>query len=213
MYIGYVSKICLAVCCLSYVFSSNSMNFELDMFMGRGGEYRKSYTVDDDVDYIENSKFEGMKDLEVVRLSGALKEIGDRSFANTGIKKVRFKEGMVKIGNEAFANCTNLDSINFPNSVKFLGNNVLHGSTVSEIFFPGRWKILKQRLKRNDFGYIDIDELSLYVDTGDGKNIPLGFIPCATKLWQNGELLSIQGLPRIPEEFEEKSPLQELYGD
>ena len=42
-------------------------------------------------------------------------------------------------------------------------------------------------------------------------NNPKEFIPCATKLWQNGELLSIQGLPRIPEEFEEKSPLQELY--
>lgn len=213
MCVGSLSKICLAVCCLSFVYSSNSMNFELDSFMGRGGEYKKSYTAEDDINYIENSKFEGMKDLEIVELLGLIKKIGCRSFAGTGVNKFRLKEGLIEICDEAFANCTNLDSINFPNSIKILGENVLNHSTVSEIFFPGSWKIFKQRLERNDFGYYDFEQLSLYVDIGNGKNIPLGFVPCATKLWQNGKLLSIEDLPRVPEDFGEKSPLQELYGD
>ena len=72
-------------------------------------------------------KFIGFDEKEIVvpnHIDGiAVKVIGEDAFAKcTGIEKVVISEGITEIRNGAFSECTSLKNINFPSSIKKIGN-------------------------------------------------------------------------------------------
>lgn len=69
---------------------------------------------------IGKQSFTNCPKLETVELSA--KEIGERAFSNVGIKHVKFREGVEKIGNYAFFNMNSEDDMTLPSTLKVIGN-------------------------------------------------------------------------------------------
>ncbi|WP_304206444.1 leucine-rich repeat protein [Peptostreptococcus russellii] len=59
--------------------------------------------------------------IDSVTFNKELKEIGDGAFGLSTVKTVALNEGLEKIGDGAFSNCSNLENINFPNSLVSIG--------------------------------------------------------------------------------------------
>ncbi len=76
--------------------------------------------------------------LEVVDyLPSTVKQIGDRSFKNSGLSRVEIPTGVTSIGNGAFTNCSNLTSIEIPTGVTSIGDNAFQDcSSLSSIEIP-----------------------------------------------------------------------------
>lgn len=71
--------------------------------------------------------FEGC-DVEEVRLSQNIRQLGDYAFAECELlKKVVIPEGLVTIGTAAFMNCTSLEEIVIPATCKEIGNSAFRG--------------------------------------------------------------------------------------
>ncbi len=63
-----------------------------------------------------------------------VKEIGDSAFTNcTELESIQIADSITRIGNNAFARCTKLKSLNIPKSVTNIGRNILTLSGVENI--------------------------------------------------------------------------------
>lgn len=83
-----------------------------------------SVTIPDSVTTIGGNVFFNCKNLEELTID--MKEIPSNCFANlTSLKKVTLSEGVEKIGDYAFSGCTYLETINIPDSVTFVGIEIL----------------------------------------------------------------------------------------
>lgn len=93
---------------------------------------------EDDFQYIR----ENLSALETLDLSGSdITELpaGALAFyddANMTLKEVILPEGLVTIGNSAFAMCTALEKVNIPSTVTTLGRWILEGSSLSSFTIP-----------------------------------------------------------------------------
>lgn len=56
-----------------------------------------------------------------ITVPACVEAIADGAFEGSDLLEVTLSEGLVKIGNRAFANCRELTKINFPRSLKFIG--------------------------------------------------------------------------------------------
>lgn len=80
------------------------------------------------VEVMDGYIFTDCSNLTVVRLSNALKRIGQRSFANTALTSIALPEGFEGFGDQSFCGCRSLSS------VYYSGNNCLaiEGSTFAD---------------------------------------------------------------------------------
>lgn len=79
----------------------------------------------------ENGKFSILKlksssDMIVV-VPSSVESIENDAFANSSVMEVHLNEGLLKIGERAFANCEDLDTINFPNSLRVISKDAFAG--------------------------------------------------------------------------------------
>lgn len=58
----------------------------------------------------------------IIIIPSCVSVIVDEAFAESDILEVTLSEGLVKIGKRAFANCMDLDTINFPKSLHMIGD-------------------------------------------------------------------------------------------
>lgn len=72
----------------------------------------------------------GAEDMITIYIPASMEEIGEYALPNiANLQHVVFKDGsmLTKIGNYAFSQCVNLESINLPDSVISIGNNAFEG--------------------------------------------------------------------------------------
>ena len=69
-----------------------------------------------------------LKDLSVLRLPAALKEIDDEAFRGLTVQSIIITDGCTKIGSKAFADCPNLIYIRIPASVTSIEGDAFEGS-------------------------------------------------------------------------------------
>lgn len=116
--------------------------------------------------------FEGCKSLKSISIPKEVKTIEDYAFAEcTGLEEVKFEcmcsdnnpsEGIIRIGMNAFRNCSALKSIDLPESVKFIGNQAFRGcSSLSELTIPKNVKAIYP------LAFADCTELEKVTFTGD----------------------------------------------
>lgn len=90
----------------------------------KGCESLATVSIGKNINSIGDSIFEACPN--IIEATIAMKEIPSELFIyKNNLKKVSLKEGVEKIYDEAFANCTYLETINFPNSLKYMGKNIL----------------------------------------------------------------------------------------
>ena len=91
--------------------------------------------------------FEGCTSLKYIVVPSRVKTIEDYAFAEcTALEELKFEhirsdgepsEGIVRIGMNAFRNCTNLSGVNIPDTVKYIGNQAFRGcSKLKRLVIP-----------------------------------------------------------------------------
>ena len=82
--------------------------------------------------------FSGFKNLEYVKLSNGITEVGNRMFENcTALKAVDIPNSVTSIDIAAFYCCTSLSNIDIPSSVTSIGSNAFVGCTaLKKIILP-----------------------------------------------------------------------------
>lgn len=89
--------------------------------------------------------FYGMGKLTVINLAN-VKTIGEEAFAGCdGLRTVNFDDALDSIGESAFLNCTAITNLTFPSSIKSIGNSAFKNCTsITSISFPkdGSLKII-----------------------------------------------------------------------
>ena len=75
---------------------------------------------------LPKNAFHGCKELKKVILTGTLKKIGARAFANSGVEEINIPKSVQSIGAEALSN-TKIKSITLPKTLKELGVYVFYG--------------------------------------------------------------------------------------
>lgn len=83
----------------------------------------------------------------IVTVPSCVSVIGDEAFAETDILEITLSEGLVKIGNRAFANCRDLDKINFPKTLHMIGDEAFIGCSQFELTIPSNIRCGKDVLK------------------------------------------------------------------
>ena len=72
-----------------------------------------------------------------VILSGKLGKVSEKAFSNTGIEEVEVQDGIETIGDDAFAECKNLEKVMIADSVGALGKRAFeYCSSLKEIHLP-----------------------------------------------------------------------------
>ena len=82
----------------------------------------KSATLGNSVETIGNSAFNGCKNLETVNMGNSVKNIGNDAFRATSINDIIIPSSVTNIGEWAFAECLNLETIDIPSSVETVGD-------------------------------------------------------------------------------------------
>jgi hypothetical protein len=72
----------------------------------------------------------------VIPANAGITEIQDNAFANAPITSVRIPQGILKIGNGAFENCTALSSVELPRTLTSIGNRAFASAQLSALTIP-----------------------------------------------------------------------------
>lgn len=117
--------------------------------------------IGDNVTGISASAFEGVNEMETLEIGEGVKKIEPGTFAYKNLKSVKLGKNLKEIGANAFAFCTNLNNLNlsecekletigdsafekcnlefvmnFPPSLRTIGNSAFKGSRVKGLVFP-----------------------------------------------------------------------------
>ncbi|MBR5246257.1 MAG: leucine-rich repeat protein [Clostridia bacterium] len=91
------------------------------------------YTVTEIGEYafFDTEESAGNKDLRSVEIPASVKKIGRYAFnLCSGLNEVVLSEGLECIEEGAFFNCSNLKTINLPDSINYIGRNILYDTKV-----------------------------------------------------------------------------------
>ena len=100
--------------------------------------------------YINSGMFAGCKGLKTITIPKTVTEICDRAFAGSGLEEVTLPRGIVALDKNdktkaegTFANCTNLKTVNIPNTITDIGDSTFRGCTALELIVysgtKGQW--------------------------------------------------------------------------
>ena len=99
------------------------------------GRKNREYIVPEGVKSIENSTFEGCKNLQSITLPDGVTSIGDSAFEGCkNLKYIILPESLTSIERQAFKDCSRLESITLPEGVTSIGN---YGRSVYYYPFDG----------------------------------------------------------------------------
>ena len=116
---------------------------------------------------IRGAAFSECYGLETFETLGVVTEIQEDSSYGTyngafhycrALTKIAFPDGLLKVGNKAFAMCENLQSVHLGNSVKYIGDSVFEGCPLTDIQFGnqldsiGAFAFLETNLEAVDLG-------------------------------------------------------------
>ena len=110
-----------------------------------------SLTIPDSITAIGEGAFSNVEGLKTIIIPPTVKRIEKNAFkSNTTLENViiqeRNGEGMEYIGDNAFYGCTNLKSINLPDTITYIGECVFRSdSSLDNVKLPNRIKTIKQR--------------------------------------------------------------------
>ncbi|MBR6769315.1 MAG: leucine-rich repeat protein [Clostridia bacterium] len=79
--------------------------------------------------------FEGCTALNALAIGNKVEEIGDRAFKGIAIEKITLPNTLTTIGNEAFADCANLNEITLSGKAPTIGTDVLKNTPIYAHFF------------------------------------------------------------------------------
>lgn len=83
----------------------------------------------------------------IITIPSCVSVIGDEAFAGSDIIEVTLSEGLVKIGKRSFANCMDLDTINFPKSLHMIGDEAFINCSNLNIIIPSDIRCGKDAFK------------------------------------------------------------------
>lgn len=78
-----------------------------------------------------------------IEIPDGVQIIADNAFAGSDVIDVKLPEGLIKIGNSAFANCTDLETINFPATLRIIGDLAFAGCAALDVEVPEKVRIGK----------------------------------------------------------------------
>ena len=76
-----------------------------------------------------------------ITVPACVEAIADGAFEGSDLLEVTLSEGLVKIGNRAFANCREITKIHFPRSLKFIGDEAFAGCASLDAEVPERVRV------------------------------------------------------------------------
>lgn len=119
-----------------YLYDSGS-NFVIeDRVLKRYEGNQKIIGVPSNVDVIADGAFKGNKDVIKISLPG-LQEIGNETFAEcSNLKQIELKKTLTRIGNDAFARCERLVELEIPDSVREIGEGAFFKCGVGRVVWP-----------------------------------------------------------------------------
>ena len=80
-----------------------------------------------DVTAIEARAFEKCEDLQEIKLSNALRRIGNGAFMGTGLTSITLPNSITTVVDSLFLNCENLATVNMPEATKTIGKAAFYG--------------------------------------------------------------------------------------
>lgn len=99
------------------------------------GRSDKSYRVPGGAD-VEASAFSNNSSLEEVILIDGTKNIGERAFASSKLKKITLPKSLENIGRSAFFGCSDLEEITVPGNIQRIEDCVFAYSGVKKVVLP-----------------------------------------------------------------------------
>ena len=76
-----------------------------------------------------------------VTVPAGVEAIENGAFEGSGVFRVELPEGLMKIGNRAFADCTELTEIEFPKSLRMIGSEAFAGCVNLDVTAPERARV------------------------------------------------------------------------
>ena len=97
----------------------------------------RSVVLPESLKVIEDSAFEGMKNLSAIVIPAGVHTIGNKAFYGTGLESITFNGGLQTIGEAAFAN-TSLVEIKLPATVTAIGKDAFRScGKLRDLYIPG----------------------------------------------------------------------------
>ncbi|MDE7087533.1 MAG: leucine-rich repeat domain-containing protein, partial [Clostridia bacterium] len=97
----------------------------------------KEVTLPDVITELPDRIFDGCKLLETVNMP-AVTSVGDMAFYEcTNLESIEFKSGLTEIGDRAFERCPSLATVTLPDTVKTIGRNSFYESNIESINTAG----------------------------------------------------------------------------
>ncbi len=107
---------------------SFSSNEDYDIYVGAFQNCKNLTSVNlENVTYIDDAAFENCESLVDVQFSAGIGYIGSAAFANTGIKEITISGNECIIGEGAFMNCKNLETVRLEEGVTEIWQNAFLG--------------------------------------------------------------------------------------
>ncbi|MBR4173950.1 MAG: leucine-rich repeat domain-containing protein, partial [Lachnospiraceae bacterium] len=136
--------------------------------------------INDGIEQLDSSLFEGYENLREVKIAGSVKVIGNSAFAcwagDSALEKVELEEGVEELGSSSFRGNKALKSIILPESLKVLGGGCFESTGLKSIEIPAGVEEIDLGVSGTPFNScVDLTELTVSAenkkyDSRDGCN-------------------------------------------
>ncbi len=152
--------------------------------MASGGGFRK-YTVVND-EKIASQAYYNNVSLTEYEMPDGIKEIGDFSFARSGLTSVEIPSGVTSIGYGAFYHCDNLAQVKIPSSVTKIEPSA---------FDSTKWMEERLRDRQNPFTIVGDGILIAYAGMNTNVQIPEGVKQIGAEVFKDNTRITSVKLP------------------
>ena len=139
-------------------------------------------------EYIGTSAFSGCSGITgKIILSGKLGKVSEKAFSNTGIKEVEMQDGIEIIGDEAFAECKELEKVKIADSVGTLGKRAFeYCSSLKEIHLPvsAKYDTYVNGGSTTSATFVDVQAEKIVFTKGTGEV----FVPETDEDWHHSNI-------------------------
>lgn len=139
----------------------------------------KKFIIQNGVNSIGESAFEGAHELEEVYMPDSVKNLGYQAFANSSVRRVRLSKKIKKIPDRkkyGCFECSDIEEIIIPKNVKYIGERAFCNTKLEKVkFMPGSGRIIGGQA----FAYTNLNNVTLPKSVK--KIMPESFYCCALK--------------------------------